>query len=109
MLPIIIVLCAIGALAENGRMFDVWTMIGFGVVGFLLELAAVPLGPFVIGLILAPLAETQLRAGLMGSNGSLMPLVERPVALLFLLVSVLMFVWPLWRDFLRRRQTPLPA
>jgi putative tricarboxylic transport membrane protein len=108
-LPIIIVLCAIGALAENGRMFDVWTMIGFGVVGFLLELAAVPLGPFVIGLILAPLAETQLRAGLMGSNGSLMPLVERPVALLFLLVSVLMFVWPLWRDFLRRRQTPLPA
>jgi putative tricarboxylic transport membrane protein len=108
-LPIIIVLCAIGALAENGRMFDVWTMIGFGVVGFLLELAAVPLGPFVIGLILAPLAETQLRAGLMGSNGSLMPLVERPVALLFLLVSVLMFAWPLWRDFLRRRQTPRPA
>jgi len=108
-LPIIIVLCAIGALAENGRMFDVWTMIGFGVVGFLLELAAVPLGPFVIGLILAPLAETQLRAGLMGSNGSLMPLVERPVALLFLLVSVLMFAWPLWRDYRRKRQAPMPA
>jgi putative tricarboxylic transport membrane protein len=108
-LPIIIVLCVIGALAENGRMFDVWTMIGFGVVGFLLELAAVPLGPFVIGLILAPLAETQLRAGLMGSNGSLMPLVERPVALVFLLVSVLMFAWPLWRDYRRKRQAPMPA
>ena len=108
-LPIIIVLCVIGALAENGRMFDVWTMIGFGVVGFLLELAAVPLGPFVIGLILAPLAETQLRAGLMGSNGSLMPLVERPVALVFILVSVLMFAWPLWRDYWRRRQAPMPA
>jgi putative tricarboxylic transport membrane protein len=108
-LPIIIVLCVIGALAENGRMFDVWTMVGFGVVGFLLELAAVPLGPFVIGLILAPLAETQLRAGLMGSNGSLMPLVERPVTLVFLLVSVLMFAWPLWRDYRRRRQAPMPA
>ncbi|MFN8701804.1 MAG: tripartite tricarboxylate transporter permease [Rhodospirillales bacterium] len=108
-LPIIIVLCVIGALAENGRMFDVWTMIGFGVVGFLFELAAVPLGPFVIGLILAPLAETQLRAGLMGSNGSLMPLVERPVALLFLFVSVLMIAWPLWRDYRRKRHAPMPA
>jgi putative tricarboxylic transport membrane protein len=103
-LPIIIVLCVIGALAENGRMFDVWTMIAFGVVGFALELAAVPLGPFVIGLILAPLAETQLRAGLMASDGSLLPLFQRPIALSFMLVSVLMFAWPIWRDFHKKRQ-----
>jgi TctA family transporter len=45
----------------------------------------------------------------MGSNGSLMPLVERPVALVFLLVSVLMFAWPLWRDYRRKRQAPMPA
>lgn len=106
-LPLIFVLCVIGGLAENGRMFDVWTMVGFGVVGFGLELAGVPLGPFVIGLILAPLAEGQLRAGLMASDGSLMPLVERPITIGFLLVSVLMFVWPLWRDWRRRRQPAL--
>lgn len=103
-LPIIIVLCVVGALAENGRMFDIWTMIGFGVIGFALEMAAVPLGPFVIGLILAPLAEGQLRAGLMASNGSLLPLIERPVTLSFLLVSLLMFVWPFWRDWRRNRR-----
>jgi putative tricarboxylic transport membrane protein len=106
-LPTIFVLCVIGSLAENGRMFDVWTMLGFGVVGFALELASVPLGPFVIGLILAPLAEVQLRAGLMGSNGSMMPLVERPITLSFLIVSALMFAWPLFRDWRRKRRLAL--
>lgn len=102
-LPIIIVLCVVGALAENGRMFDIWTMFAFGVIGFALELVAVPLGPFVIGLILAPLAEGQLRAGLMGSDGSFWPLFERPVTLGFLAVSALMFFWPFWRDWRRKR------
>ncbi len=101
-LPSIIVLCAIGAYAENGRMFDVWTALAFGVLGFALELCAVPLGPFVIGLILAPLAEMQLRAGLMASDGSLWPLVQRPLSAGFLAVSVLFFLWPLWRDWRRR-------
>jgi putative tricarboxylic transport membrane protein len=101
-LPTVIVLCAIGALAENGRMFDLWTMLAFGVIGFGLELAAVPLGPFVIGLILAPLAEGQLRAGLMATDGSLRPLLDRPVALTFLAVSIAMFAWPLMRQWRRR-------
>jgi putative tricarboxylic transport membrane protein len=104
-LPAIVVLCVIGALAENGRLFDVWTMLAFGIVGFLLELAAVPLGPFVIGLILAPLAEGQLRAGLMATDGSIWPLFQRPIAVGFFAVAIAMFVWPLWRD-LRRQRTP---
>lgn len=102
-LPLIIVLCVIGGIAENGRMFDVWTMLAFGIIGFALELAAVPLGPFIIGLILAPLAEIQLRAGLMASDGSLWPLVQRPISASFLAISVLFFLWPIWRDWRRRR------
>lgn len=88
-------------------MFDLWTMLGFGVAGFLLELAAVPLGPFVIGLILAPLAETQLRAGLMASDGSLWPLFQRPISASLVAVSAAMFLWPLWRDW-RRAATATP-
>ncbi|MCM0021314.1 MAG: tripartite tricarboxylate transporter permease [Tagaea sp.] len=105
-LPIIVVLCAIGALAENGRGFDLWTMLAFGAIGFAFELAAVPLGPFVIGLILAPLAEGQLRAGLMATDGSLWPILDRPVAMTFLIVSLVMFAWPLWREWRRTRLQP---
>jgi putative tricarboxylic transport membrane protein len=101
-LPVVLVFCVVGSFAVNNRMFDVWTMIAFGAIGFFLEYAKVPLGPFVIGLVLAPLAEGQLRAGLMSSDGSLWPLVERPIALTFLIISAVMFIWPFWREWRRR-------
>jgi TctA family transporter len=44
----------------------------------------------------------------MASGGSLLPLVERPIALGFLLVSVAMSAWPPYRDYRRRRGEPAP-
>jgi putative tricarboxylic transport membrane protein len=102
-LPVVLVFCVVGSFAANNRMFDVWTMIAFGAIGFFLEYAKAPLGPFVIGLVLAPLAEGQLRAGLMSSDGSLWPMVEQPIALAFLVVSAVMFIWPFWREWRRNR------
>jgi len=101
-LPVILVFCVLGALAVNNRMFDVWVMIVFGAVGYFFEYARVPLGPFVIGLVLAPMAELQLRAGLMASDGSFAPIVQSPLALAFLAIAAAMFVWPFWRDWRAR-------
>jgi putative tricarboxylic transport membrane protein len=69
-----------------------------------MEFTRVPLAPFAIGLILAPPAEGQLRSGLMASGGSLLPLVQRPIALGFLLVAVATSVWPAYRDYRRRQR-----
>jgi putative tricarboxylic transport membrane protein len=102
-LPLVVTFCAIGAFALNNRIFDVWLMLAFGAVGFLLEVAKVPLAPFVVGLVLAPVAEAELRAGLMSSAGSFAPFVQRPVALLLLLVSAAVFAWPLLRGWRRGR------
>jgi len=102
--PTVLVFCVIGAYALNNRGFDVWVMLVFGAIGFGLEYAKAPLAPFVIGLVLAPLAEKELRSGLMSSGGTLMPLVERPISLGFLVVAALMFIWPLWRDWRRQRR-----
>ncbi len=106
-LPLVVVFCVIGAFAVNNRTFDVWLMLAFGAAGFLLEVAKVPLAPFIIGLILAPVAEAELRSGLMASGGSFMPLVERPVALALLLAAAALFAWPFWRA--RRRRFPVAA
>ena len=57
-LPLIMVFCFVGVFASSNRMFDVWIMLGFGVLGFLMERGGLPLGPFVIGFILAPIAES---------------------------------------------------
>jgi putative tricarboxylic transport membrane protein len=95
LLPPIMVLCIIGSYAKTSTMFPVWVMLGFGVLGFFLERSKVPLGPFVIGFVLAPLAEEKLRTGLTFSGGSYAPLFTRPVCLVFMVISVLLLAWPL--------------
>jgi len=100
-LPMVIVFSVLGAFGLNNRGFDIWVMLGFGLLGVLLEFARVPLAPFVVGLVLAPVAESELRAGLMASAGSFMPLIERPAAAIMLVLSAGLFVWPfvrVWRN-----------
>ena len=62
-------------------------MLGFGVVGWLMERGRLPLAAFVIGFVLGPIAEENLCAGLMASGGSYAPLVTRPASLLLLVVA----------------------
>ena len=97
LLPAILVFCVIGAYALNSRMFDVYVMLAFGLIGFSLEWLRVPLAPFVIGFVLTPVAEENLCSGLTLSGGSYWPLVTQPVSLIFLLASVALFLWPIIR------------
>lgn len=106
LMPTIVVFCVVGSYALSNRMFDVWVMLFFGVVGFFLERAKVPLGPFVIGLVLEPIAEESLRSGLMLSGGSYAPLIERPMSAGFMVVAVVMLVWPVWRHYKAHRSEP---
>jgi putative tricarboxylic transport membrane protein len=98
LLPTIVVFCVIGAYATSNLIFDVWVMLAFGVIGYFMQLAGLSIGPFVIGYVLAPIAEANLRAGLMLYDGSLLPLLTRPYSLAFLVIAVLTLLWP----FLRR-------
>ncbi len=109
LLPIIMVCCVTGVFAFNNRIFDVGVMLAFGVVGFVLERAGIPLAPFVIGLILAPIAEHHLRSGLMLSAGSWWPLVTRPVSAGLMAVSLACLVWPIVRTARRRFAEPAPT
>ena len=97
LVPAIIMFCMLGSYSVENRFFDMWAVIGFGLLGFLMEKCRIPLGPFVIGFVLATLAEAQIRSGLMASAGSYWPLVTRPIALTFLVVAVLLLFLPLMR------------
>lgn len=101
----IIVFCLIGAYSESNRMFDVWVMFAFALVGLAMMRISMPTGPFIIGYILAPIAEVQLRSGLMIYDGSFMPLVTRPVSAAFLAVAVLTALWPIAARLSRKRRT----
>lgn len=101
-LPMVVVFSTLGAFALNNRAFDIWVMLAAGLLGILMEAARVPLAPFVVGLMLAPIAEAELRSGLMASGGSFMPLIERPIAASVLAISAALFLWPFVRALRRR-------
>ena len=94
LLSVILVFCVVGSYAVNNSFADVWVMIAFGVIGLTLEATRIPLGPFVIGFVLSPIAEEQLRASLMMSDGHVSEILGRPYAMLFLALSLLTVAWP---------------
>jgi len=103
-LPLIVLMCIVGSFALNNRMFDVWSLFFFGLIGYVLEKASFPLTPIILGFVLESLIETNLRQGIMSSSGSFLPLVSRPVSLLFLLLAAGSIVLPLLRQFYGRRE-----
>lgn len=93
----VLVFSTVGAYAINNSMFDVSVMLAFGVIGFFLEACGVPVVPLILGLILGPLVEEKLRAGLIASEGSLLPFLTRPISLVLVVLLVLTFLGrPLW-------------
>ncbi|MCZ6673570.1 MAG: tripartite tricarboxylate transporter permease [Verrucomicrobia bacterium] len=104
LVPIIFVFCVIGAYALSNRIFDVWLVLAFGVVGFFLDRAKFPLGPFVIGFVLTAFLEENLRSGLQLSDGSYMPLLTRPLSLVFVLVAVFFLILPFYNEWNRKRK-----
>ncbi len=97
LIPIIMIFCVVGSYALANRMFDVWVMLAFGVVGYAMERMKIPLAPLVIGFVLAPIGEEHLSAGLMQSGGSLLPMITRPISLVFCLVAAGLFTMTIRR------------
>jgi putative tricarboxylic transport membrane protein len=84
-MPIIAVLCVIGAYALNFNLLDVWVMLGLGLIYYLMTGMKFPAAPFVLGLVLGPILDENLRRALTVHSGSLLPFVTRPIALLFVI------------------------
>ena len=79
-MPIVFVLCTLGAYAIASRVFDIWVMLGVGVVCFFLRRNGFPVAPFVLGIVLGDIVDKSLRRGLVISDGDLTPFFTRPMA-----------------------------
>jgi putative tricarboxylic transport membrane protein len=88
--PIILLLSVVGTYSANKNVFDLWVMLGFGVVGYVLRKLEYDLAPFVIAFVLAPLLEQSLRQSLVMSPDGAMILAQRPVTALLLVASAVL-------------------
>ena len=90
----VVVFSVVGAYALRNNLFDVWIMLGFGVLGWFLERHRVPLAPLILGMILCPMVEQNLRTGLIKSGGSLLPFFTRPISAGILVALILAVASP---------------
>ena len=88
--PIILGICVIGAYSSRNTLFDVWTALGAGVIGYLMRKTHWPLGPLILGFVLGPLFEEALRQSL--SIGGPMIFFQRPISVILLILSVIVVV-----------------
>jgi len=92
--PVIVLVSSVGAYAVNNRMFDVWLMLFFGVVGYAFKKLQIPLAPLAIGLVLGDMTETALRQSLIMSKGSLAIFFTRPIAATCTVIALFLFIFP---------------
>jgi len=93
--PIIFTLCVVGGYAPTKDMHDVWLMLIFGVVGYLLRKLDYPMAPVVLAIVLGPLAEASMRQSLIISSGSFAIFFTRPIAGTIMVIAIVLFVLPL--------------
>nr|WP_290696251.1 tripartite tricarboxylate transporter permease [Halomonas sp. UBA3074] len=97
LVPVVLMLCAIGAYALNNNLFDIWVLFIFGIIGYLLWKAEVPLTPLILGVVLGDNLERQLFRAL-ELNESWMTFLTRPLSALFLALAVASILFSLYQD-----------
>lgn len=104
----IVIFCFIGAFAINLNPVDLYTMVGFGVLGWGMQKFGFSQAALCIALILGPMMEANFRRGMLQSGDNVISLLSGPITLLFLALTVLSLCWPLIaRKIAARRATPL--
>jgi putative tricarboxylic transport membrane protein len=98
----IIIFASIGAYSVNNSMFDVWMMVGFGLLGYAMKKLKYPIVPLILAMVLGNLLEKSLRQALVLSAGSFDVFYTRPITAVFLLIAVLAYCSPLIRMALKK-------
>ena len=94
-MPIVLLLCLVGVYSINNAILDVWLMIGFGLLGYLLRRLKYDLAPLVLALVLGPMMERSFREAMMISRGDLSLFFSRPISGSILLFGALVLIGPL--------------
>jgi len=94
-MPVIVVICAIGAYTVHNSMFDVWLMLVFGVMGYVFKKLNYPLAPLVLALVLGDNAENSFRQSMLDSQGSLSIFFANGLVGFITTLSLLLLFWPL--------------
>jgi putative tricarboxylic transport membrane protein len=104
LMPVITIICLVGIYGVRNSFLDVWVMIASGIIGFVILKWKYPVAPLIIGIILGPMTESNLRKSLMMFHGDLSQISARPIAVVFLSLSLIFILYKMRRLLFRRRE-----
>jgi len=108
LMGLIVVFSTVGAFSANNNLFDIWMMLGLGVLGYLMKKLNYPIVPMILALVLGKLAENSLRQALTLSGGSMGIFFSRPISAVFISLAVLAYLFPLAQWAIRSRRIRKP-
>jgi TctA family transporter len=107
--PMIVVSCAIGAYAIQNAMFDIWLMLGFGVLGYVFKKLGYPLAPLTLALVLGSRTEDAFRLSMIGAEGDLRVFWSNGLVGSITTLSLVLLFWPVisqWVQWALSRARP---
>jgi TctA family transporter len=107
--PSILMFVCIGAYSVNNSVFDIWIVVLFGFLGYVLRTLAFPIAPLLLGFVLGPMMEEHFRRAMLLSNGQFMTFVTHPISAVVLSLAAMLLLWGLWSALGPRRDGTVTA
>ncbi|OZI42396.1 tripartite tricarboxylate transporter permease [Bordetella genomosp. 4] len=102
--PAIVMFVCIGVYGVNNNVFDVYLVLLFGIVGYVLRVLDFEPAPLLLGYVLGPMLEENFRRAMLLSRGSFQTFIDRPISMWVLILTAVLLVWGVWSS-LRQRST----
>lgn len=94
--PSILMFVSIGAYSVRYSAFDVMVVLGFGALGYLMRILALPAAPLLLGFVLGPLVEQHFRRAMVLARGDFTDILTRPISGTVLVITAVMIAWTIW-------------
>ncbi|MDD5169982.1 MAG: tripartite tricarboxylate transporter permease, partial [Syntrophales bacterium] len=105
--PLILLFCLIGVYSVSSSVFDIYIMLIFGIVGYLMKKFEYEGAPMILAFVLGPLMEHNLRKALITSQGDFSIFFTRPLAAVSLIIAMILLVSPMI-PWLRKKREIIP-
>ncbi len=108
-MPVIVLLCAVGSFATGNNLFSVLLVGVFGLIGFVMERNGYPVAAMVLGIVMGTMVEQNFVTSLIKSDGDPLPFFERPVSAVLAAMTFAALLWPAGVWIARRLRRSAPA
>jgi TctA family transporter len=102
--PAVLMFICIGTYSVNSSPFDVWLVVFFGALGYLMRVLDFPAAPLLLGFVLGPLMEEHFRRAMLLSRGDFTTFIDRPISATVIGLTVALLLWGIWSSFKHRRR-----